>query len=142
MFKIEVRLLDTHRIFYTNYCFKNGSDESLGWCVSEGLAHPHNTDPIVKKWLQNTNINDFIVSIVDKQINSTCSPELSVLLKLALTEDNEGGTRYLYSQVNCFSDLFSFRALDTKRCALQDYRKTNWFYGKLQRLPFCSGYLH
>lgn len=71
--------------------FQNGAEDSLGWCISEALAHPHNKDLVVKKWLQNVKINNYLVSIVDKQISNSCPPELSVLLKLALTENEDGG---------------------------------------------------
>nr|XP_023024069.1 E3 ubiquitin-protein ligase listerin [Leptinotarsa decemlineata] len=66
------------------------NEECLTWCISEALAYPHNEDPLVISWFRNEKVRDFIVSIVDKEIRDECSPELSVILKLALTENEKG----------------------------------------------------
>ncbi|CAH0553483.1 unnamed protein product [Brassicogethes aeneus] len=69
---------------------KSISKECLGWCISQALSHPTNKNPIVQKWLHNDNVSSFIVSIADKEIEDKCTPELGVLLKLSLTENENG----------------------------------------------------
>ncbi|KAG5874665.1 hypothetical protein JTB14_012946 [Gonioctena quinquepunctata] len=66
------------------------SEECLSWCITEALAHPHSKDPLIHSWFKNDKVRDFIVSIVDKEIRDECTPELSVILKLVLTEDGNG----------------------------------------------------
>lgn len=68
----------------------------MGWCIAQGLSYPHNEDPIVQKWLQSDKPSSFISKIVDMELADECPPELSVLLKLALSENNSGGK-------NCFN---------------------------------------
>ncbi|CAG9822593.1 unnamed protein product [Phaedon cochleariae] len=66
------------------------NEQCLSWAISEALAHPHNKDPIIHNWLKTERVSDFLVSIVDLEINDKCPPELGILLKLALTENDEG----------------------------------------------------
>ncbi|XP_018571354.1 E3 ubiquitin-protein ligase listerin isoform X2 [Anoplophora glabripennis] len=73
------------------------TEDCLGWCVSEGLSHPHNKDPLVKDWLRNTKVSEFIVSIAEKEIKDESSSECSVLFRLALTE-NEDGELLIHSE--------------------------------------------
>lgn len=91
----------------------------MGWCISEALAFPHNTDPVIKKWLQTSNVNNYLVSIVDKQITNSCTSELTVLLKLALTENGDGG---IYQSIIIFTSkvfiIFSFQVKNVRKCSV------------------------
>ncbi|KAJ8985103.1 hypothetical protein NQ317_019789 [Molorchus minor] len=66
------------------------NDDCLGWCISEALSHPHSKEASVRAWLQNDKVSAFLVSICEKEINDECPPELDVLFKLALTENEDG----------------------------------------------------
>lgn len=74
--------------------FQDATEDSLGWCVSEALSYPHNKDELVKEFLQSDKVTNFIVMIAEKEISGQCSPELSALFKLALTENENGGKVY------------------------------------------------
>lgn len=73
-----------------NTVIKETSEQCLCWCISEALAHPHNQDPFIKEWLKSDRVSKCIISITDKIIKNDCSPELSTLFKLALTENAQG----------------------------------------------------
>ncbi|CAG9858317.1 unnamed protein product [Phyllotreta striolata] len=73
-----------------NTFLKVPSDECLSWCISEALSHPHNKNPLVKEWLRSERISKFIISITDLIIVDGCPPELGVLFKLSLVEDENG----------------------------------------------------
>ncbi|KAF7277773.1 hypothetical protein GWI33_009194 [Rhynchophorus ferrugineus] len=72
----------------------------LAWSVSEALAFPLVELPEVKIWLQHDKIGTFFLDVVDKQIRDECPPNLSVIFKLALTE-NKDGELYMTKRVVC-----------------------------------------
>lgn len=61
----------------------------LGWCLEEALSHQYNKDPLIRKWLIGDKVSNFLVDIVEKEINDCCPPDFSVLFKLAITENDD-----------------------------------------------------
>lgn len=67
----------------------------MSWCVSEALSHPNNKEESIIKWLKTEQVSNFIISICEKEINDECPPDLSALFKLVLTEDMDGGKKFI-----------------------------------------------
>ncbi|KAJ8918958.1 hypothetical protein NQ315_016860 [Exocentrus adspersus] len=89
------------------------TEECLSWCISEALSHPHNKHPLVKTWLAKDRVSNFIVSIAEKEIKDECPPELSVLFRLALTENGDGELLVQGEAI--------FRIIDELTAALERY---------------------
>lgn len=69
--------------------------------VLNALSPPHNTDPVVQKWLKGDAISRHFVNIVDQCVSEKNSFEESALLKAALTETPEGSRLLIgYNIVN------------------------------------------
>lgn len=60
--------------------------------VLNALSAPHNTDPVVQKWLKGDAVGRHFVNIVDHCVSDQYSSEESALLNAALTETAEGST--------------------------------------------------
>lgn len=67
----------------------------LAWSVAEALAFPLVELPEVKKWLQHDKIGTFFLDVADKQIHNECPPSFTVIFKLGLTENKDGGKNFL-----------------------------------------------
>lgn len=67
--------------------------DCLGWCISQALSFPHNEDTVIKTWLQSEPVSEFILKTVDMEIEGTCPPEWSNILKLVFTENSSGSNK-------------------------------------------------
>lgn len=66
--------------------------EQCGWCVTRALSYPYNTDPVIQQWLSNAKVDEYLVSIAEKElILDESTPESSILLKQAFTEQKDEG---------------------------------------------------
>lgn len=63
------------------------------------LSHPHNEDSTVQEWLHSDQPSKFISEIIDKELLDESTPELNVLLKLAFSENSNGGKNIFSSIV-------------------------------------------
>lgn len=68
------------------------SSEQCGWCVTRALSHPHNSDSVIQQWLSNEKVDEYLVSIAEKElILDETSPESAILLRQVFTEHKDEG---------------------------------------------------
>ncbi|GJQ69098.1 hypothetical protein Trydic_g6262 [Trypoxylus dichotomus] len=67
--------------------FTKLKSEQCGWCITRGLSHPYNSDSVIQQWLSNEKVDEYLISIAEKElILDESTPESSILLKQAFTE--------------------------------------------------------
>ncbi|XP_025830695.1 E3 ubiquitin-protein ligase listerin isoform X2 [Agrilus planipennis] len=75
------------------------SDEQVfSWCLQKSLSFPYKQCPILQKWLKKPEIGAFFVEISKRIVVGKCSPELSLILKQTL-EENEDEELFISDQV-------------------------------------------
>lgn len=116
-------------VFFLKFQITN--EGCLGWCLEEALSHQYNKDPLIRKWLIGDKVSNFLVDIVEKEINDCCPPDFSVLFKLAITENDDEGNLfhrcYHFNLPKYFCSTFvvlyyCFRTLCEQRSNIQGFR--------------------
>ncbi|KAI4457621.1 zinc finger protein [Holotrichia oblita] len=70
--------------------FTKLQSEQCGWCVTRALSYPYNSDPVIQQWLSNAKVDEYLISIAEKElILDESTPESSILLKQAFTEHKD-----------------------------------------------------
>lgn len=65
------------------------TEDCIGWCICRAMSHPYHNDNRVKEWLKNDRVGNFLLHIVELEMEDACTPDLSLLLKKAFQENSE-----------------------------------------------------
>lgn len=65
------------------------TEDCIGWCICRAMSHPYHNDDQIKVWLKNERVGNFLLHIVELEMEDTCTPDLSLLLKKAFQENSE-----------------------------------------------------
>lgn len=71
--------------------FQLTDEDCFCWCVAKALSHPLCNDAIIQKWLSTTEITKLLVRIASNMLLDEISPDKSLLLKQALSQNINGG---------------------------------------------------
>ncbi|GLV42170.1 Listerin E3 ubiquitin protein ligase 1 [Carabus blaptoides fortunei] len=69
---------------------KLSNEECFCWCVTKALSHPFCNDTTIQNWLTTDPVSKLLISITESMLNDEVSPDKSLLLKKALTQNVDG----------------------------------------------------